>query len=246
MGKKSLLKSTSKKKNTKVKADSDKETTSAGETGEVKAAPKKAKGTRKQAAAKSAPAAGPSKETKKAEGKQEKPLSIKELVLKKFDTPKPDTLFVVQADDAARKALMSPPFVSGLDAAETSRVRKLLFKTFDLSVSDPAPVEPEPMVAAVAEKTPAAAAIPAEPVIDTAPESPVPAAIPAEPVIETAPEPPAVPVSIAELLRLKFDIVVPAVRYAPPVAASADPIEAPPFVSGLDAAETSRVREPSL
>ncbi|MFH0726351.1 MAG: hypothetical protein V2B19_08395 [Pseudomonadota bacterium] len=226
MGKKSPLKSTSKKKNATTKPDSAKEITPAGETSAVKAAStKKAKGAKKQAVEKAAPAEAQPKEIKKAEAKKEMPLSIKELVLQKYDTPKPDTLFAVKADDSARNNMMSPPFVSGLDAAETERVRKLLFKTFDLSVPDPAPAEPEPVAAAVAEKAP-------EPEIKAA-----------EPVIEKAPEPPVAPVSIAELLKRKFDIVAPATLYAPPVTATAPLIESPPFVSGLDAAETERVRK---
>ena len=204
MGKKSLLKSTSKKKNAKTKTDSEKEITPAGKKSDVTAVPKKAKVSKKQALAKAKPA-----ETQKMEEKKEKPLSIKELVLKKFDTSPPDTLFTVNADDAARKSIMAPPFISGLDPAETERVRKLLFKKFDLSVPDLAP--------AVAEKAPKSK--------------------------KKAPESLAVPVSIAALLKQKFDIVVPAALYVPPVATSNETIASPPFVSGLEPAETERVRK---
>jgi hypothetical protein len=201
MGKKSLLKSTSKKKNAKAKTDSDVEITPPVEASEVKSAPKKARGAKKQAVAKAKPV-----ETKKSETKKEKPLSRGELLKKKFDIVVPDRLYVPPA--VAAKAVEAPPFVSGLDAAETQRVRKLLFKTFDLSVPDPVLPEPEPVIAAV-EKTP---------------------------------EPPAAPVSIAELLKRKFDIVAPTMLYVPPAAASRI-IEAPPFVSGLEPAETERVRK---
>jgi hypothetical protein len=213
MGKKSPIKSTSKKKNTTTKPDPAKEITPAGETSAVKAAPtKKAKGTKKPAATKAASAEAQPKETKKAEIIKEKPLSIQELVLKKFDTPKFDTLYVPPVA-ATAPLIEAPPFVSGLDASETERVRKLLFKTFDLSVPDPAPVEPEPIAAAVGKNAPA-------------------------PEIT-----PVAPVSIAELLKRKFDIVAPATLYVPPVTEASALVDAPPFVSGLDAAETERVRQ---
>jgi hypothetical protein len=217
MGKKSLLKSTSKKKNTKTKTDSDKEITPAGVKSDVKAAPKKAKASKKQAAAKAVPAKATPVETKKTEVKPEKPLSIKELVLKKFDTPAPGTLFTVKADDTARKSVMAPPFISGLEPAETERVRRLLFKTFDLSVPDSVPVEAVPVAPAVAEKAP-------------------------KPKKKSS-ESPAAPVLIPALLKQKFDIVVPAKLYVPPISASGKTIVSPPFVAGLNPAETERVRK---
>ncbi|MDX9786637.1 MAG: hypothetical protein RBT11_07670 [Desulfobacterales bacterium] len=210
MGKKSLLKSTSKKKNAKAKSDSGQEAA----TKPVTAASKKpkAKATPKKATPETSKAS--STKAKESAPKPAKALSVKELLLLKFDTVKPDNLFSVPSDETARQHISSPPFISGLDSAETERIRKLLFKTFDLSVPDSEPAQEAP----------------------PEPKAPVAEAV------APAPEPEAPPVPISELLKLKFDTQPPATLYVPPAAPKAA-VESPPFVSGLDSAETERIRK---
>ena len=61
---------------------------------------------------------------------QKKPVLLSDLILKKFDARQPDNLFVPIPD----KSIIAdaPPFVSGKDEQEISRIRDLLFNTFDM------------------------------------------------------------------------------------------------------------------
>ncbi len=61
---------------------------------------------------------------------QKKPVLLSDLILKKFDAWQPDNLFVPIPD----KSIIAdaPPFVSGKDDQEISRIRELLFNTFDM------------------------------------------------------------------------------------------------------------------
>ena len=107
MGKNSLLKSTSKAKKKAV--------------AKAKAAPKakvrsKAKALPK---AKKAPAA-------------KKKVSVKDLMMKKFDVWKPETLYTVSPDKTDSKDFGSPPFFSGPEE-ENRRMKELLLKKFDLA-----------------------------------------------------------------------------------------------------------------
>jgi len=110
MGKNSLLKSTSKAK----KKSSAKKKAAA----KAKALPK----------AKKAPAA----KTQKAAPKTPKKVSVKDLMMKKFDVWKPETLFTVSPDKTDSKDFAAPPFFSGSEE-DTRRIKDLLLKKFDLA-----------------------------------------------------------------------------------------------------------------
>ncbi len=77
-----------------------------------------------------------------------KPLSISELVLKKFDGWHPPQMFIPPADDSP--APVAPPFVSDADPREVERITALLFRTFDLK-ADIALYEAERLAAEKAE-----------------------------------------------------------------------------------------------
>jgi chemotaxis protein histidine kinase CheA len=57
---------------------------------------------------------------------------MKELILKKFDTWKPDKLYTVSPDEKYLKGFAAPPFASGSEQ-ETRRIKELLLKKFDLA-----------------------------------------------------------------------------------------------------------------
>lgn len=127
MGKNSLLKSTAKtKKKTKPKA-----------AAKAKAAPK-AKAAVKTKAVPKAKAAPKAKKTVAPRAKKPAPktkkrkLSMKELILKKFDAWKPDKLYTVTPDEKYLKGFAAPPFASGSEE-ETRRIKELLLKKFDLA-----------------------------------------------------------------------------------------------------------------
>ncbi len=77
-----------------------------------------------------------------------KPLSISELVLKKFDGWHPPQMFIPPADDSPTP--VAPPFVSAADPQEAERITALLFRTFDLK-ADIASYEAERVAAEKAE-----------------------------------------------------------------------------------------------
>jgi len=109
MGKNSLLKSTSKAK--------------------------KKSTAKKKAAAKAAPKAkkAPAVKTKKTAPKiTRKKVSVKDLIMKKFDVWKPETLYTVRPDETDSKDSAAPPFFSGSEE-ETRRIKELLLKKFDLA-----------------------------------------------------------------------------------------------------------------
>jgi hypothetical protein len=123
MGKNSLLKSTSK---TKKKSPAKKKPAA-----KAKAAPK-AKASPKAKAlpkAKKAPAA---KTKKTAPKTTKKKVSVKDLIMKKFDVWKPETLYTVSPDKTASKDFSAPPFFSGSEE-ENLRIKELLLKKFDLA-----------------------------------------------------------------------------------------------------------------
>ena len=116
MGKNSLLKSTSKAK--KKSTAKKKAAAKAKATPKVKASPN-AKALPK---AKKAPAA---KTTRKK-------VSVKDLIMKKFDVWKPETLYTVSPDKTDSKDFIAPPFFSGSEE-ENRRIKELLLKKFDLA-----------------------------------------------------------------------------------------------------------------
>jgi hypothetical protein len=111
MGKNSLLKSTSK---TKKKSPAKKKP----------AAKAKASPTPKKA---------PAAKTKKTAPKTTKTkVSVKDLIMKKFDVWKPETLYTISPDKTASKDFSAPPFFSGSEE-ENLRIKELLLKKFDLA-----------------------------------------------------------------------------------------------------------------
>ncbi len=224
MGKKNLLSSTAKKK---PKA---KKTAAKSKKGGVKAKAVK-KAPAKKTPAKRKPAPKSAKQTNKAAKRAPKKVpSIKELLLAKYEVTPPASLYS-PPDDTRRASITSPPYISNEAPEEIERIRKLLFKQFDLTSPEaaapavaeaPAP-EPTPVAAApaeveapVPEPTPVAAA-PAE-VEAPAPEPTPVAAAPAE-VEAPAPEPTPVAAAPAE-------VEAPAPEPTPVAAAPAE-VEAP-------------------
>jgi hypothetical protein len=121
-------------------------------------APKKAASTKK-AAAKPKPKAKPKPtgkaKAKKVSAKRQK-VSVKELLLRKFDTGVLEELAAkspYKAKAPVQIPATAPPFVTGYDKKETERIRALLFEQFDLKAKPPVretkkaePVEePEPI-----------------------------------------------------------------------------------------------------
>lgn len=206
MGKKSLIKSTTKSK----KGAKEKEETTAKNT--KKAAPKKAapKATKKTAAKKSAttkkPAAKTAEKTapKKAAPKKTAPkktapakpkaapkktaapknVSIKELVFKKFE-PLQALPAQMPATKQAVSEISAPPLITSADPKEVERLRAVLLRKFSMDDIKAAAKEPEPIPAPEPEAEPAAPA--AESTGETAPAAAVAVAAPA-PAAKPEPE----------------------------------------------------------
>ena len=160
MGKKSLIKSTSKKKTAAKKTDPEKKTAAAKKaarkkaakkkTAKKKAAPKKKTAPKKAAAKKAAPKkktapkkaaakkAAPKKTVaktvaaKKAAPKKApaKKRTLKELLYQKFEWPQ--TGQVVKTTRTAFKFKEPPPFITGTDEKEVERAKAILKRSFDM------------------------------------------------------------------------------------------------------------------
>jgi len=137
MGKNSLIKSTTKGKKSAAKKKAAKKTAAkAKAVAKAKAAPKKkaavkAKAAPKpKAAVKAAPKATVA--AKAAPAPAKKPVSVKDLLQKKFPVWKPEKLYSVVPDKGDVKDFSAPPFVSGSEE-EQKRVKELLMKTFDMA-----------------------------------------------------------------------------------------------------------------
>ena len=117
MGKKSLIKSTSKKKRAPKKAAASKK-------------PKK-KPAAKTAAAKAKPAAQTEKKAvpKKAAAVS-KPTSVKDLLKKQFDVAVPKTLYTVPADKVVKSVFSAPELLAGYSAEDAKRIKGLLANTY--------------------------------------------------------------------------------------------------------------------
>ncbi|MBR9987444.1 MAG: hypothetical protein KFF68_16195, partial [Desulfosarcina sp.] len=119
MGKKSLIKSTSKKKRAPKKTS-------------PAANPKKKPPKKKAAPAKPNPAgqAKPAPQPAKKAAPKTKPVSVKELLRKKFDIVTPKVLYTVPKKMAAKSTFTAPEFLSGFKAEDAKRVRRLLSNTY--------------------------------------------------------------------------------------------------------------------
>ena len=138
MGKKSLIKSTTKKKTKSAKKDELKKTAKkakvaakaktavkAETTAKTKAAAKIKTTTKATAAAKT--------HSKKTVATAKKKVSLKDLILKRFKAWKPAKVFRAAVDEEYLKNFASPPIVSGLSDKEAKRIKKLLLKKRDMA-----------------------------------------------------------------------------------------------------------------
>ncbi len=131
MGKNSLIQST-----TKGKKSAAKKKTAKKAAAKAKAAPKKKVAAKAKAAPKPKAAAKVAPKTKAAvkaaPAPEKKPVSVKDLLQKKFPVWKPEKLYSVGPDTADLKDVASPPFVSGSEE-EQKRIKELLLKKYDLA-----------------------------------------------------------------------------------------------------------------
>ncbi len=167
MGKKSLTKSTTKKKAATAKKSTAKK--KAGSAAPQKNAAPKAKITPKKTAAKKTPTAkkpidlnaiekpatakktaaqkagakkiAPEKkiiadEKRAKPAPEKKAVSIPELLKLKFDAWQPEKIYTATTDKEFQKGFSAPPAVEAPDKAEAERIKALLAKTFDLSVTE--------------------------------------------------------------------------------------------------------------
>jgi hypothetical protein len=126
MGKKSLIKSTAKKKTKSAKKDEVKKTAKKAKvTAKAKAAVKAETTAKTTAAAKT--------RSKKTVATAKKKVSLKDLILKKFEAWKPAKVFRAAVDEEYLKNFASPPIVSGLSDKEAKRIKKLLLKKRDMA-----------------------------------------------------------------------------------------------------------------
>jgi len=115
MGKNSLVKST-----TKGKKSAAKKKTAKKAAAKAKAAPKAKPAEKAKAAAKAAPAP------------EKKPVSVKDLLKKKFPVWKPKKLYAAGPDKTDLKDVAAPPFFSG-SKEEQKRIKELLLKKYNLA-----------------------------------------------------------------------------------------------------------------
>ncbi len=104
-----------------------------------KTAPKKAEA-KKATPKKKAPAAKPT--PKKMPPAEKKAVSIPELLRLKFESWQPGKMYAASTDEEFQKGFTAPPAIDTADKAEADRIKVLLAKTFDLTVSEPSDVPP--------------------------------------------------------------------------------------------------------
>ena len=134
MAKKNSIKSTAKKKSKSTKKD------------EIKKTSKKA-----TVASKTKSATKTTGKAKTAGKAKKKMVSLKELILKKFDIWEPAEIFKAVIDEEYLKNFASPPIVSGLSDEENKRIKELLLKKRDM-VTIRAEIKKETAEKAAAEK----------------------------------------------------------------------------------------------
>jgi hypothetical protein len=137
MGKKSLIKSTTKKKTKSAKKDEVKKTAKKAKvTAKAKTAVKAETTAKTKAAAKTTtktPAAAKTSSKKTVAAAKKEKVSLKDLILKKFEVWKPAEVFRAAANEEYLKNFASPPIVSGLSDKEAKRIKKLLLKKRDMA-----------------------------------------------------------------------------------------------------------------
>ena len=131
MGKNSLVQSTTKgKKSAAKKKTAKKPAAKAAPKAKAKAAAKAKATPKAKPAAKAAPKPKPI--AKAAPAPEKKPVSVKDLLKKKFPVWKPEKLYTVGPDQADLKDVAASPFVSGPEE-EQKRIKELLLKKYDLA-----------------------------------------------------------------------------------------------------------------
>ncbi|MCP4113479.1 MAG: hypothetical protein GY749_49445 [Desulfobacteraceae bacterium] len=200
----SKKKSTSKKKTTEKKTTAKaKSTTTAKSTAKDVSASKAVKKTEAT--------------VKKASGKTKK-ISVKELVLKKFETTEPEKIFSVMPDENYLKNFSAPEFVDTTDKKEAKRIKSLLSEKFDIK-SFPVKAEKKP---APAEKK-------------QAPEKPEKKVSPAKPAKKK--------VSLKELVLKKFETSEPEKLFSVmPDENYLKNFSAPEFADNTDEKEVKRIK----
>jgi hypothetical protein len=119
MGKKSLIKSTSKKKRAPKKA-------APAANLKKKAPAKKAAPAKPKPAAKAKPVPKPAKKA----APKTKPVSVKDLLRKKFDIVTPKVLYTVPKKKVAEPTFTAPAFLTGFKAEDAKRVKGLLANSY--------------------------------------------------------------------------------------------------------------------
>jgi len=127
MGKNSLVKST-----TKGKKSAAKKKTAKKVAAKAKAAPRAKASAKAKATPKAKAAPKPKAAAKAAPAPEKKPVSVKDLLQKKFPVWKPDKLYTAGPDKADLKEVGAPSFVSGSEE-EQKRIQELLLKKYDLA-----------------------------------------------------------------------------------------------------------------
>ncbi|MCP4345435.1 MAG: hypothetical protein GY795_07905 [Desulfobacterales bacterium] len=212
------------------KLTSKKKSTSKKKTTEKKTTAKAKSTTTAKSTAKAVSASEAVKKTeatvKKASGKTKK-ISVKELVLKKFETTEPEKIFSVMPDENYLKNFSAPEFVDTTDKKEAKRIKALLSEKFDIK-SFPVKAEKKP---APAEKK-------------QAPEKPEKKVSPAKPEKKAAPAKPAKKkVSVKELVLKKFETSEPEKLFsAMPDENYEKNFSAPEFVDNTDEKEVKRIK----
>jgi hypothetical protein len=139
MEKETSTRSTPEKKAADKKKTTTKKTDVKSSTGSTATKTPKIKAASKGSAAETTQAATSGKTAKQTTpSTRRKNVAPKDLIFKKFDTWTPDKIFRLEPTQKSREDFTSPPFVSGKNAAEVDRIKKLLFKKFDLTASSEA------------------------------------------------------------------------------------------------------------
>lgn len=195
-----MAKSSSKKKSTAKKKSASK----------AKSSPKAKKTSTATGTANSKAKAG---KTPPQKGKKKDAAS--DLLLRKFEDWRPETLYVPPKED--RGDYTAPPIAGGKSA---DAVRALLLKSFDLKAAPAGEAGPKKKAA--------------PPKKETAAKPPAKKKAAPPKMAEEAPPPRKAPASTQELLARKFDEWTPKTRYAPPPKKIETPA-APPIAAGADA-----------
>ena len=122
----------------KKAAASGKKKKTAAKSAAAKKTAAKAKTSKKGKSVKKAASTVKGKKTAKSRRKKtavlkKKPVSIKNLILKKFDRVQKEELFTVKPEEKSKAEYKAPPFVPEKDKEKAKKIKELLFIKFDLA-----------------------------------------------------------------------------------------------------------------